>query len=792
MGRKILFVIFAIFAICGQGQTVQRGTVKEYNERNRKTALPGVELRVSGAGSTVSDAGGDFELVFRILGPGRKVNVSSIEKAGYIVFNKDALEQWNINPDERFVVVMCRSDKFKTICENYYRTTEEHYARQYRKSQQELERLRSENKVKDEEYRKRLQELQDSYMQQLENLDNYIDRFARFDLSEISEGEREIVELVEQGLFDEAVQKYEELRITEQLVQALQQRAKLRDAVAAVEVSVDSLYAAADRQITTLQLAGASNNGRVLEIYTSIADADSANVEWLLETGLYAQVYLADYDAAKKYFEKALKSALAKGDTEGALKGYAGLGAVYADENAFEQSMECYDKALALGVTDNPGLATVYSNRGTNYLRQGNPEQANVEYMKALDVLERYDMLETIEAFNIYTNIASSFSLSAMYDKALEYYLKAYALDGKMQDSSPAESAMLRNNMGMLYYYTGQYDNALEFFEGALEAMKKIYGPEHPNIGLVYQNMGIIYMNRGDYDKSVENLEKARGITEKFWGEKHLEMGNYYNNMAMILYNTGDVDRALEEYNKALSIYLELAGEESAIVAKCYNNLAMCHMQKGDAEKAMAALEKSRDIYEKTGFGNHPDMAMILNNIGYLHSTRGELAEASESYKKALSIQLKTQGENHPDVGTSYNNIGLLHMSSGEYDKALDYFVKATEIWERAYGEHPNVATSYLNLGGVAYQSGDAEKALTYFLKAQDMMLKTAGESHANMPNIYVGLGRSYQTLGKYEDAVKAYEKAREFYKTQFGEESNYVRQIDALIGVCKSSETSN
>ncbi|MDE6023154.1 MAG: hypothetical protein K2G13_06590, partial [Muribaculaceae bacterium] len=122
--KTTIFFVFLAFLCCFSAlsvsaQTVQKGTVQEYNEKSKKTPLAGVELRVRNAGSSISDKNGNFTLNFAIGKPGEHVDFRSIEKKGYEIFNKEALSQWNINPNKPFVIVMCRSDKFKKIRDNY-------------------------------------------------------------------------------------------------------------------------------------------------------------------------------------------------------------------------------------------------------------------------------------------------------------------------------------------------------------------------------------------------------------------------------------------------------------------------------------------------------------------------------------------------------------------------------------------------------------------------------------------------------------------------------------------------
>lgn len=126
MKFRLSFFLLFIFCVFGiSAQTIQNGVVQEYNEKAKKTSLAGVELNVRSANTTASDKDGKFSLEFLTLKPGEKVNVRRIEKAGYEIFNKEAVEQWNINPSTPFVIVMCRSDKFKAIRDKYERVASE-------------------------------------------------------------------------------------------------------------------------------------------------------------------------------------------------------------------------------------------------------------------------------------------------------------------------------------------------------------------------------------------------------------------------------------------------------------------------------------------------------------------------------------------------------------------------------------------------------------------------------------------------------------------------------------------
>lgn len=141
-------VIATNFAICSvSAQTEQVGFVKEYNGENEKTPISGVELVVNNAGSTISDVDGRFVLDFKTMHPGERVDVTSIIKEGYEIFNLSALEQWNINPDVPFTIVMVDSKRFKERCDQFFDSSSQSYKAQHQQELAVLEREREQGRI---------------------------------------------------------------------------------------------------------------------------------------------------------------------------------------------------------------------------------------------------------------------------------------------------------------------------------------------------------------------------------------------------------------------------------------------------------------------------------------------------------------------------------------------------------------------------------------------------------------------------------------------------------------------
>lgn len=262
---KRTFLIFAILSIplTIMAQATQPCVVKQYNGKQAKTPLAGVRVHVDGAQTATSAADGRFTLTFHTLKPGDHVRNTSAMKPGYEIFNMSAVEQWNISRSNTpFTLVLVKSEEFKQLKGKLTQTSTDTYRAKYEQAVRELEKLKEQGKLKEEEYEKKYDELDANYREQLATLDNYIDQFARIDLSELSEQEQRIIEMMQEGKVEEALKAYAELGLIEKfgseaetyLAEGEAVR-KLQDDMENRKSTIDQLYEAAQREVSALILA---------------------------------------------------------------------------------------------------------------------------------------------------------------------------------------------------------------------------------------------------------------------------------------------------------------------------------------------------------------------------------------------------------------------------------------------------------------------------------------------------------------------------------------------------------
>lgn len=190
------------------------GCIMEYNGRNVKTPLAGVSISVDGASHAVSGVDGRFVLYFPYLKPGSPVRGINIVKEGYVIFNREVLDQWVISDSLRtFPIIMCKKDKFKAYFEKYYQLGDSSYKKKYLQAVAELDSLKAQYRLSEAEYKRQKSEQYEFYLSSMKELGKYADKFARIDLSILSGDDSVALVLLDEGKIHEAIELYKSRRL---------------------------------------------------------------------------------------------------------------------------------------------------------------------------------------------------------------------------------------------------------------------------------------------------------------------------------------------------------------------------------------------------------------------------------------------------------------------------------------------------------------------------------------------------------------------------------------------------
>jgi signal transduction histidine kinase/tetratricopeptide (TPR) repeat protein len=188
-------------------------------------------------------------------------------------------------------------------------------------------------------------------------------------------------------------------------------------------------------------------------------------------------------------------------------------------------------------ISDQPGLAAVYSTIGTLYSKSGDGE-------RALD----------------------------FHTRALKYYERVNDLRGLSN---------VKNNIGLLYMNSGSFENALRFFNQSIALKEELN--DKPGLANSFVNIGIVYRNSGVASKAEDYFRRAVRLFE--------ELADNYG-VAFSYTKLASLAMARKRYNDVLAdagIALPLARGANArdIVRDLYLLMSDAHAGLGDNMKAL-------------------------------------------------------------------------------------------------------------------------------------------------------------------------------------------------------------
>lgn len=317
MKKSYMLLLFFMISIFSFGQIIQKGQILEYNGRESKTKITApIAITVVGAPSTVSSSEtGGFSLNFANNKMGDRlsfVNGQLPKYIGYELFNTETLNNWNLSASQTLNVVFCKKSKFREYVDNYYSKGNESYELQLNTEKQKLDAALKKNEMLRKEYDKKINELEEFYDEQLKNLRNYAERFARIDLSELSVPESQAIDLFSKGDIQGAIKIYEDLHLNDKLDVVLNNIKERNEAIQLLKEENSKDYSSKIQIVTSIinqtkayyMAGGRSNLEKVCNLLTDVYKKDTLNIDICYELGNYYK-NTGNLQLAECYLKKA-------------------------------------------------------------------------------------------------------------------------------------------------------------------------------------------------------------------------------------------------------------------------------------------------------------------------------------------------------------------------------------------------------------------------------------------------------------------------------------------------------
>lgn len=536
--KKILFLtlLFLSFGLLF-GQT-QQGIVKT---RGRMTAegnvipgtrLNGATINVRNISALVTDNDGTF--LFTV--PSKTFFLTNVQKQGYILCDHDILSrehQYSANP---FVVVMETPDNNaadRLAAEKNIRNT---LRRQLQEREIELDALKEQQKISEEQYRKQLQEL---YVAQGNNekiISDMADRYSSIDFDEMDEFHRKVAFYIQNGELthaDSLLNAKGSMEERSAEIDRLREiNAKEREKLEKSEKMAETLLEDfADDCYSKFEICKMQHKNDSAAYWLELrASKDTMNVEWLLDAGSFIADYICDYGLAMSYFQRSLFV-----------------------------SRKLYSENSAV-------TATCYYDMACVYYRQANYIEA-INYNKiALDIRTELFGEKHDDVIDCYILIGSVYRVQKQFSQSLEYYQKALSLATDLHGEKSLYLARIFDHIGTVYHFAMKYDLSLEYYLEALKIRKEFSVEEDADIAESYNHVGLIYSLKQSHQQSLEYFQKALDIYLSLYGEHHIQVATCYLGITQTSMFLKDYPKALSNAEKSLKIYHDICGDNHSSV----------------------------------------------------------------------------------------------------------------------------------------------------------------------------------------------------------------------------------
>ena len=211
--KKIVSIITVLLAVLFvQAQTItQNGVSYRYNGKNPRTPIGGVYIKpVTADNGVVSNASnGSFSVVLKNLKMGSRIGNVKVAKQGMMVFNQQAVDEWNVRKDP-LCLILCDANEFQKQKKKLIAIGERQAKKKYDKKLAELKKKNEAQQLQIDDYYNKLDSLEKEYQNALKHMDEYADVFARIDESEVDTLAQRAIELFNKGEIDESIHLFEQ------------------------------------------------------------------------------------------------------------------------------------------------------------------------------------------------------------------------------------------------------------------------------------------------------------------------------------------------------------------------------------------------------------------------------------------------------------------------------------------------------------------------------------------------------------------------------------------------------
>lgn len=576
------FVLLAIstlvYAQTQQGYVKTKGRLSSNGSVIKGTRLSGATVTVRGHNSVVSGNNGSFSLTI----PNNTYYLQNVQKQGYVITDPDLLSRQYAYSKNPLVLVLETLEQQTDDKLQVERKIRRNLQRQLQQREDEIEKLKEENKITKQEYQEYLQRLYSDQEDNEKLISEMASRYSKIDYDQLDEFNAQISKCI----LDGDLQRADSLLKTkgdinsraEDLRQLQEQNAKDEAELSMRKQKLEKSKVLAQKEFDDLakdcyskfEIFKMQHQNDSAAYYIELrADLDTTNINWLLEFGLFVKDYLANYKETERIYTKAerIVSRQISDNNFNAIKVFINFSSLYHSMGLYQKSIDYSNKALSLINEDMPDCQKLYSaicsNIGSAYQYLDRWDDAQNFLKKSLQSSIDVYGADHKETAISYSNLGIFYQNINQDSLALSCYMKALEIGENNPKGCYEDLDYFYNNLAVIYSKLKDYESSEIYSQKALERRKLLYGENHPSLAVIYHNCGVRRMHQEKYDEALEYYAKATKIWENTYGEEH-HLIDSYGSIGQIYELLGDVNKALIYYERGANVAIRCHGRDNS------------------------------------------------------------------------------------------------------------------------------------------------------------------------------------------------------------------------------------
>lgn len=328
---------------------------------------------------------------------------------------------------------------------------------------------------------------------------------------------------------------------------------------------------------------------------------------------------------------------------------------LFSDKEKAQKLIDTTEK-LALEKNQKFGYNSVLGIKGIFYDVNGQPDSAKYFFEKSLNYAQKNNFL--IHEQHTLNNLGMYNWNQGNYQEALRFYFESIKINQRIPEKRGSLDANY-NNIGLIYQEMDLFEKAIEYHLKALEIREETQNFATQMAS--YNNLGVCYKELNNFNKSRESFQKSISLSN----QSHDKMVYY-----IAVEGLASVEYAAKNYNKALNLYLQSLNRPAEIPINSkskvhlFSSLAQVYVKLKQPQKAIEFGENCLAEHEKHNEEFEVEVYKALAEANYMLGDidKGEYYNTL-FYKKTVEKFTEETAESLSEIEVKYK--------TAEKEKAL-------------------------------------------------------------------------------------------------------------------------